>query len=306
MAQPPQGARNPWSNEFWNLSQQSLFVRQFGIEIARQWAGAAGTTVGGLRPQKNKPMAGPPGPRGPKGDPGEPGASGSGGSGNGATGPTGPEGPPGPTGPSGPSGPPGALGATGPAGADGATGWSPILAVVSDGDRRVLQVVAWTGGTGSSPSAGDYIGATGLVSDIGDAVDIRGASGSAAGSPYDIGLAYNFLVPSDGQELAEHVAARSFVLLGDFGSSVAILRVAVSEQNLSFPIWKNDAPIGSIEFDVGVKVQTDGSQEGIFVPLSPPADVSFSRFDRVRLFAPTDSDPSAAGIILTLAGMLSQ
>jgi len=56
-------------------------------------------------------------------------------------------------------------------------GWSPILAAVSDGERRVLQVIDWTGGGGSKPALGLYIGPAGLVSDIAAAVGVRGKAG---------------------------------------------------------------------------------------------------------------------------------
>jgi hypothetical protein len=65
-----------------------------------------------------------------------------------------------------------------PAGTQGYNGWSPILAVVNDGERRVFQVQDWTGGTGVKPIAGQYIGTSGLVSNIISAVNIRGAAGS--------------------------------------------------------------------------------------------------------------------------------
>lgn len=113
----------------------------------------------------------------------------------------------GPTGLQGPTGDTGATGATGPAttitigtvteGAANATmsgfapnqtlnltlprgykGWTPQLAVVTDGTRRVLQVVGWTGGEGTAPTSGLYVGATGLVALIANAVDIRGAEGA--------------------------------------------------------------------------------------------------------------------------------
>ena len=54
----------------------------------------------------------------------------------------------------------------------GATGWSPRLAVVRDGYRRVLQIVGWVGGIGSPPGHGQYIGPTGTVNAVADAVDI--------------------------------------------------------------------------------------------------------------------------------------
>lgn len=72
------------------------------------------------------------------------------------------------------TGPQGPQGDTGP---QGYKGWSPTFAVVSDGSRRVLQVNDWVGGAGTKPATGDYVGATGLVSAIADAVDIRGPIG---------------------------------------------------------------------------------------------------------------------------------
>jgi hypothetical protein len=78
----------------------------------------------------------------------------------------------------GPQGPQGDAGATG---ADGDDGWTPTLAIVSDGARRVQQVIDWVGGTGTKPATGKYVGVSGLVDAIGDAVDIRGASGSGTG-----------------------------------------------------------------------------------------------------------------------------
>lgn len=61
-------------------------------------------------------------------------------------------------------------------GIDGLNGWSPVVAVATDGERRVLQVVDWTGGTGTKPATG-YIGVSGIVALIADAVDIRGSQG---------------------------------------------------------------------------------------------------------------------------------
>lgn len=71
---------------------------------------------------------------------------------------------------------------TGPGGAADFTAWSPVLAVASDSERRVLQVVGWEGGSGDEPDSGDYVGATGLVASIADGVDVRGAAGAAGAS----------------------------------------------------------------------------------------------------------------------------
>src|SRR5690606_38161018 len=63
----------------------------------------------------------------------------------------------------------------------GTDGWTPVFAIVADGERYVQQVVEWVGGTGTKPTTGQYVGPDGFVSDIGDAVDIRGAHGSTDG-----------------------------------------------------------------------------------------------------------------------------
>lgn len=77
-------------------------------------------------------------------------------------------------------------------GDDGLNGWSPLLAVESDGERRVLRVVGWVGGEGETPPAGFYLATGGRVDRASDATDIRGPAGkeSAAqgGGASDAGL----------------------------------------------------------------------------------------------------------------------
>jgi len=82
-------------------------------------------------------------------------------------------------------------------GAAGDQGWSPVYAVVSDGERRVLQVSDWTGGAGTKPATGSYLGPTGFVASIGAAVDIRGAQG-AQGLQGEKGWSPVFSIVSDG------------------------------------------------------------------------------------------------------------
>lgn len=73
----------------------------------------------------------------------------------------------------------GPQGVQGPQGAAGTNGWSPILANVADGERRVLRLVDWTGGTGTKPAVptDNYIGPTGFTN-LAGATDIRGATGA--------------------------------------------------------------------------------------------------------------------------------
>ena len=104
----------------------------------------------------------------------------------GAIGPQGPTGPTGPAGPQGPAGAAGAAGAPGMMGAQGEQGpqgWSPRLGVSSDGERRVLRVVGWSGGGDGQtpPPSGFYLGSLGLTPDIAEGVDIRGPAGQGGG-----------------------------------------------------------------------------------------------------------------------------
>ena len=73
----------------------------------------------------------------------------------------------------------GVQGQQGQQGAAGDNGWSPVLSVVTDGQRRVLRLVYYVGGTGTAPTipTNNYIGSTGLT-DLANAVDIRGATGA--------------------------------------------------------------------------------------------------------------------------------
>jgi len=74
-------------------------------------------------------------------------------------------------------------GGGGGGGGDGDKGWSPSLAIVTDGARRVLQITDWVGGEGVKPSVvNQFIGATSIVSSAAAAVDIRGPQGATGPS----------------------------------------------------------------------------------------------------------------------------
>ena len=67
-------------------------------------------------------------------------------------------------------------------GINGDNGWSPYITVVADGNRRVLFLADWIGGTGTKPAgaggSNSYIGSSGLTT-IALATDFRGPAGVA-------------------------------------------------------------------------------------------------------------------------------
>lgn len=64
---------------------------------------------------------------------------------------------------------------------DTGDGWAAVLAVVTDGARRVHQVVDWIGGDGPKPATGQFVGPEGYVATAAEAVDVRGAPGAGDG-----------------------------------------------------------------------------------------------------------------------------
>lgn len=71
----------------------------------------------------------------------------------------------------------------------GKDGWSPLLRVVSDGARQVIQIYDWIGGTTAKPATG-YMGAVGLVATAAEAVNLKGGQGGQ-GDKGDPGPANN-------------------------------------------------------------------------------------------------------------------
>lgn len=68
-------------------------------------------------------------------------------------------------------------------GGDGDKGWSPVFSVEDrNPDESVLKITDWVGGGGDKPSEVGYIGSDGLVDDILDAINIKGARGSTGSS----------------------------------------------------------------------------------------------------------------------------
>ncbi|WP_158673354.1 hypothetical protein [Bosea sp. FBZP-16] len=107
-------------------------------------------------------------------------------------------------------------------GLTGDDGWSPVLAVVTDSQRRVLQISDWTGGEGTKPATGSYIGPTGLVPDAASAVDVRGAQGPS-GSVTD-GDKGDIVVSGSGTTWTIDAKAGTFSKLQDVATGIMLGR----------------------------------------------------------------------------------
>lgn len=59
----------------------------------------------------------------------------------------------------------------------GKDGWSPMLRLVADGQRSVVELYDWVGGTTNKPPTG-FLGAAGLVPTAAQAVNLRGPEGN--------------------------------------------------------------------------------------------------------------------------------
>lgn len=144
-------------------------------------------------------------------------------------------------------------------GADGDDGWSPILAIVVDLDRRVLQVTDWAGGTGTKPATGDYIGPTGLVSDIAQAVDIRGPQGPLSGGLEDLNDV-TITDPQQGETIAYDAVSGFWFNSAPVGAvgggtdQLFYLNDTNATANYTLPAGRNAMSAGPIEIDPSVTI----------------------------------------------------
>lgn len=109
----------------------------------------------------------------------------------------------------------GAKGLDGVNGANGTNGWSPIYSIVTRGNDLVFRVSGWTGGTGNQPAVGQYIGVSGLVNDINQAVNIKGLQGEQGIQGIDGAKGADGVNGLDGKDGADGTGITSVEYLAD-------------------------------------------------------------------------------------------
>ena len=103
-------------------------------------------------------------------------------------------------------------------GIKGGDGWTPLISLVNDAGREVVYVYDWTGGDGIAPKPGiGYVGRYGIVSNIADAVSIRGASGLDGPNLITTSTATNLagLLKGSGGLVAAATAGTDYVAAND-------------------------------------------------------------------------------------------
>lgn len=143
-----------------------------------------------------------------------------------------------------------------------ALGWSPILGVVSTNGSNILKVVGWTGGVGSIPATGVYVGSSGYVTNITDGIDIRGASGA--------GAAVIFSAGASSAGLASIIFSNSNgVAFGLNGSVVTASYTQAAQSSLIFSNT-NGITFGTNAGTLTASVATNYQSQGAYLTTAQP------------------------------------
>ncbi len=142
------------------------------------------------------------------------------------------------------------------AGLSGANGWSPVFSLARDGQREVLRIVDWTDGGGAKPATGGYIGSTGIVSSIADAINLRGTPARLA--PWDMSSGVypnNATIPDDARDFDQFNVTAG----GYFGGKTTLAGdvVELVDSLSQIIIWRQS---GLIEYD-RAQALTDAQQQ---------------------------------------------
>ncbi|WP_234734798.1 SGNH/GDSL hydrolase family protein [Tellurirhabdus bombi] len=117
------------------------------------------------------------------------------------------------------------------------SGWTPRHAIVEDGDRLVLKVTDWYGGEVNKPAAPVYVGASGFVVKVEDAIDIRGGQGLPGdkGAPGFKGWTPWYTTEFDGErrvlKLSGYIGGEGTAPTADVGKYLGLSEYVVNKAN---------------------------------------------------------------------------
>jgi hypothetical protein len=162
----------------------------------------------------------------------------------------------------------------------GPAAWTPVLAGVSDGERRVQQIVDWVGGGGTKPAVGKFIGPAGLVDTAAEATNWRGAGGSGSG---------DMIAANNLSDLTDTAAART--ALGVYSKTETDDLLDGKQASLGFTPADKD--------DTYTKGEVDAAFEALPEPPTLRAQATIAEV-RAGKSATTDVSPAAAAGAMAL------
>ncbi len=173
----------------------------------------------------------------------------------------------------------------------GDRGWVPVLALRTDGARRICQIVGWQGGEGEPPSAGHFVGAAGPVALISDAMDVRGPEGPtmqiAALAAGGDDLSYNSMVAAAeaGGDNRRQPLKRYFSPAGEmtFPTIPAAAGTAIEARVQSARVLSADDDVGG-DYQICCRVDSE-----------PAHPAKFQSLDRYTASGGTTTDSANGG-----------
>lgn len=165
-------------------------------------------------------------------------------------------------------------------GEHGENGWSPVLAVITDLERRVFQVSDWTGGTGTKPATGLYVGDSGLVVDLVDALNIRGPAGTGDVTGPGISVVDGNLVSwngTSGSDIEDSSISKSSVIASLVKTAWLTVTGAINLDSLASAVSANTAKVSNATHTGDVTGATALTIANSAVTLAKMANLAASR-----------------------------
>lgn len=116
-------------------------------------------------------------------------------------------------------------GTQGAQGTSGVNGWSPLTRAVPRNDDIVLELYDWIGGTTNKPATTGYLGSTGIVANINDALNVRGTNA---------GIAQNEVLVNEPQDLQNIDSSKVYKIDGVIDFTGTGLNIVVPSSGFTY------------------------------------------------------------------------